>query len=231
MSLPTQSGKYKGSPIAWAVKPTGNNNLPTFIVTWTLALIEINGEWQQITSGDTIDAYYYLRNKNGEANKFTLEMLRDVFGWDTASYSSLAGNSWGDVEAQLVIEMETYEGRTRPKVKYTNPADWEGGAHETDAGLVADMDAKYGSELRAMFSGNSGTPPKPTSTPARDAMTAAWNKFTKTTDNAGKPKEEIGNRWKNAVAAYFGATVDAKSLVAEQWNRFAADNFIDSGPL
>lgn len=108
-------------------------------------------------AGDTITAYLYTSDKAIGRTVETLELL----GWD------LQANN-GDLstlhetpllhgrQSEIVVENETYEGKTRAKVKWINGPDGGGRAE----GMPANEAQAFAAALRAkVYGSKAGKPP------------------------------------------------------------------------
>jgi hypothetical protein len=70
--------------------------------------------------------------------------------WD-GSLTSLATNQWQPPECQFSVKADVYEGVTRYKIDWMNPYDaTPGGGGNVDADKAKALDAKYGSQFRAL---------------------------------------------------------------------------------
>lgn len=120
-------------------------------------------------AGDRITWYGYLSDAALERTVASLQIL----GWDPKEHGGdvKALNGTGilaEAEADIVVEMETYEGETRPKVKWVN---------EPGGGLGAGMDAVEADAFSASLRQKvlSAAKPKPNGQrgPARASAPAA----------------------------------------------------------
>lgn len=111
-------------------------------------------------AGDRITWYGYLSDKALERTIASLEIL----GWDSAEHDgrieSLNGTGiLADNEAEIVVELEEYNGDVRPKVKWVNRPG--GGMGEA---MGADEAATFSATLRQKILSAKG--PKATTKPA-----------------------------------------------------------------
>ena len=222
----SKPGKFLARPLEWGVSEKGPNNLPAFTVKWELTAEWQNEQWCDTESGEIFQDVY-LFQKNRSPNKFAINSLIAALGWDGRSFASLAETDWGACEVQLNLENETYDGKTRLKVKYLNPRDYVGGgAIQNDPQAVQSLDAKYGSHLRAIAPA-AKTPAKTAARTAKQAANDAWARFKGT--KTGTP-DALVTMFKSAVKTYFGER-DKESIGAEEWDKFAADGFIKAPDL
>jgi hypothetical protein len=109
--------------------------------------------------GGRITWYGYLTDA---ALERTIASLR-ILGWDPTKHDGRIDSLHNsgllvDAEAEVVVEMETYNGETRPKVKWVNEVG--GGMGE---GMPAEEALSFASSLRQKIL--SAQPPKPNSRP------------------------------------------------------------------
>jgi hypothetical protein len=96
-----------------------------------------------VNTGQTIRCDHYL---SSGALKYTFEALR-ASGWVGSSSADMRG--MGTLEVELVIELEEYEGKQYPKVKWVN-APGVSTARPIDAGVRKVIDAEI-ARLAAKF--------------------------------------------------------------------------------
>jgi hypothetical protein len=233
MNLPTQMGRYLAVPTDWSVQESGDNRLATFVCQFSLTQFlvrEPDGDlWADVShQGLEITGYFYLTKKDGTLNVFQLNALQSALGWDGASVRSLAEGDWSSTEIQLTIAEEEYQGKRKVKIQFINPRDWTGDAIQKDPQLVQSLEAKYGSQLRALNGGKAkpaaanNAKPAATGTPQEQVMREAWAKFQE--QHAGGSKEHIAAQWKEKVKAYFGDRQPTAVGLAE-WRQFITDRF------
>lgn len=128
------------------------------------------------TIGDRITWYGYLSDAAIERTVATLEKL----GWDPAKYDGrLESLHNTDVlhgaAAEIVVEMETHEGKTRAKVKWVNfPG--EGGMGEGMA--VQDVTA-FSDSMRAKILSAKGPTPNGKAGPSKQPVAAGAGRSSK----------------------------------------------------
>jgi hypothetical protein len=121
--------------------------------------------FENVSSGDRITWYGYLSDKALERTITSLEVL----GWDAAAHGGQIDRLHGtDVlvghEAEIVVEMEVYEGKANPKVKWVNAVG--GGLGD---GMPADEAVTFGASMRQKILSAAASKPKanPKPGPAR----------------------------------------------------------------
>lgn len=117
--------------------------------------LQINVGFVQPETGDTITAYLHTTDK---AWPYTEEKLRNM-GWDPVVYGyrfedlNMDPSPMQGFKAQIVVEAETYEGKTRHKVKFINAPG--GGIQRLEPAEAQSFAAK----LRARLTGQSHLAP------------------------------------------------------------------------
>jgi hypothetical protein len=228
MNLPQEAGRYHALPNNWAVNNSKGGNIQ-FVVTFDLLEKLTDNGWNDITSlGQQVTGFFYLTQNNGnELNKRTVQNLREVLGW-VGGANELANGEYGNIEVQVTIEFENFDGKSRPKVKWLNPRDYEGpGGAENDLNAIQNLDAKYGPQLRALTAATTTTL-KPKEDANKIAAQTCWERF-RASAPAGATKEDIAAQWKKSIAVYFG-TKDPKTITALEWQAFSRDEFKKSSP-
>ena len=89
---------------------------------------------------------FYVVKKDGALNTTTIKQLKESLGWNGAFKSIL--DLPPDVEVQITVKVESYNGADVYKAGWINPGDHTPtyGASPED---VAKLDARFGSLLRA----------------------------------------------------------------------------------
>ena len=177
---------------------------------------------------------WFIR-KDGKPNDRGVETLRDVLGWD-GNPDSIENKTWQPPACQVVVKADEYDGKTRFRVEWINPLDHQGaglkGANDSD---VADLKARFGATLRALFGTQAVKAPKPNgkplppppsrapaqkSAPPAGSKERAWAAFCAT--NASHPKpldhDELTAEWVRIMAELFGNKPEAEFTPAD-WAR------------
>jgi len=176
-------GRFKAQPLDWTVDETGTNKLLTFIVKFECVSWLYENEWHDAAYGE-ITGYFYLLKRDGTVNTHAVDSVKQAFGWDGRGVQSLHEGDWRNANVQLTVEEEEYNGRKQLKIKWLNPADYDGGgfsrvAWDTIKGKVSVLDAK----LRALNGAPSSapkpppgkpTPPKPAPARVPGEPPSAW---------------------------------------------------------
>lgn len=151
MNLPDREGRFIARPVEWSVSEQGENNLATFIVKFeTVQWFDDRDQTWYDVPGEIV-GYFYMEKKDGTANERTIKSIREAFGWDGIDLNALHNNDWSTTEVQLTLENETWQGKTRLKVKWLNPRDYAGGQFERAAPeTVKAIGSRLGAKLRAL---------------------------------------------------------------------------------
>lgn len=234
MNMPKEEGRYLASPKEWGVEENTKTGTVGFSCLFALNSQWDGEQWVDRTMEDLeITGFFNLIKKDGQPNEYSIQSLRDALGWSGASFADLNGDGWYNdaIEVQLVLKNEEYEGKTRLKVRYLNPRDYEGGnggVKKAADSEIQNLDSKYGPALRAINGGASApaqskpSAPKPTNPAPPAAKMEAWKAFQ--VKCKGVEQGEVAERWKRSVRSYFDGK--APDLVKdEEWRAFKADNF------
>jgi hypothetical protein len=127
-------------------------------------------EWQDYDQ--SITAYLVLLGGDGKLTK-NYDSVKEVFKWDGQDIEALNNTDYNTVLIQFSCASETYEGKSRRKVTWIDPADADpnraAGVKKLDTGAFAALKSKFGQAVKA----NGGTTapaaakplPKPSSRP------------------------------------------------------------------
>lgn len=109
-----------------------------------------------------LHGYLYLVSKDNEPYK-TAEQLKKALGWDGTDFDFLDDTDFSQITIQFRVQMETYEGKLRPKIAWVDHADAQPGASikKLDKAEIKALDAKFAKALKALSGGA-----KPKSVPA-----------------------------------------------------------------
>lgn len=108
-----------------------------------------------------IEGELYVIKTDGSVNQRALQTMRDVLGWNGDFTVLEQPGAWNTSPCQIEVENETYNNRTRLRVKWINPHDWDGGGRRAEAGLASRLAAQHGAAVRAMFGGSPAASPPP----------------------------------------------------------------------
>lgn len=188
----------------------------------------VDGQWVDVQPGQSIDAYITLEKSDGSMNTVNIDHLKASFGWDGVDPFWLQDNDLSQIQVQLTLENDTYNGKTKLKVQWIDPPGTEhGGIKRTEGDDRRRITDKLASKLRALSGGVVTGPPKPAGRPAAvtptapapapadgpPAATAAapvpltikyvWDRWVA----ACKSKEKAGELWKSIVVPMFPGVI------------------------
>jgi hypothetical protein len=214
-----------------SVTETGQNKLATFVARYSILEEFVDGAWADVSGeGLSIDGYHYLEKRDGAVNEFTIDALKEAFGWDGRDVYWLEDNDLPN--CQITLKYETHEGRERMKIKWLNPYDSEGGmVSKATPEVRKKISGRLGSKLRAIAgttpaaqrpTGTPKTPPRAAPKPAGPTATMedAWAAFADTQAASATPisDEWISSEWFRIIAELTGKT-DPAAVTPEEWYR------------
>jgi hypothetical protein len=163
--MPTTAGRYTAIILEKAVSETGPNNLATWVAKYQLTAAWNGEAWEQVEQGLEITGYHYIEKKDGSINETSIKAFKEALGWDGKDVLWLNDFDHNETQVQLVIEADTYNGKTSLKVKWLNAMDSDpngGGIKQADEGTRKSIANRLGSKLRALGGGTSvAAPAKP----------------------------------------------------------------------
>lgn len=207
----TRTGTFRGKASDWGVSLTSEKKVPQFVfdVQLTEYWDEDEGQWLDYADqNEHITAYLTMFSSEGKLLKNT-EQIMKVFGWDGESFTRLAEGDYSDVEFQVRIRDNDYEGATVPyQVAWLDEYDATPGRsiNKLDAKGLKDLDKTMATVLKKNVSGS-----KPKSAPTNPKDKAKTEVTTEKTDD-GLPDKEF---------------VDGKETAASKQRRNAAQRKID----
>lgn len=169
-----RAGIFMAMPASWKVKTFPNSSSVAISIEFRI-LAQLDGsEWTDWTSYDEVRCWgdFFVVKKDGKPNVATVQQLAASIGWQ-GSLRQVVGGAPPEVKVQITVKDETYNGKTFFKASWINPEDYVPTGGGADADEVGQLDARFGSLLRAAASG-SGKPPasKPKTAPAPSAEAA-----------------------------------------------------------
>lgn len=133
MALPDREGRFKATIVQSVVKETGPNNLLTFKARYSLTDWWDGAAWIPWSEYCAeIEAYHYLTKRDGQLNLHTIESLCASLGWNR-DVAALDDTDWSHTPVQVTLASEEYQGKSRLKVQFLNPIDYEGASDFTKA--------------------------------------------------------------------------------------------------
>lgn len=160
MSQPlTRAGIFKAKPIEWAVRRTeGSKSVAINIRFHIIAQLD-TGEWVDWSTYEDHHVYgaFYVVKKDGGVNQNPVEQLSQCLGWN-GSFAQVLNQAPPDVVVQITVKEDEYHGKTSFKVQWMNPGDHAPGMRGEDESGAKELDAMFGSQLRAVATASSGAP-------------------------------------------------------------------------
>jgi len=143
-------GVFKARPVAMGLK-NGSEGSKSAAV-WIEFQIEAQLDGTEWTSwaeyeDHSIIGDFWIIKKDGSINQPTVARLAEVLDWD-GNPDTICGNP-PDIPVQITVGEETYNGQTRLKVQWLNPVDYQGGVASATPEQVKQINAQFGSLLRA----------------------------------------------------------------------------------
>jgi hypothetical protein len=240
--LLNREGRFIANIVASGVK-IEDGKCPQFAAEFVVKLEWVDDVWQE-THPEEISEWFTLRNKNGALNKINCESIIKSLNWDGRSFTALNQADFSQVEVQIVTRFEPDQnGKSRLRVKYLNPRDYEGGGvSKADPNALRALDAECGSLLRATFGGTGAkaTATRPTASPSPGngqthpatptaakspldtAKANAWAAFKAA--NEAMPEAEIPDVWRAAIKAFLPGKL-SKDWSEREWNEFTRCRF------
>ncbi len=236
-----REGTFLATPVDWSVRDS-RNGLPEFVCRFTLDaeydaashdFVDCSAEGMEV-----IDSWnlVYMKGNKPVRNEINVSNLEVAIGWPDRDVRTLNDSDWSKTQVQLKLADEEYNGKTRLRVKYINPRDYQPGIKKANPDSLAKMAATFGAVLKAGIAraaqrpASSPATPRPAANPSpteqlrEQAKRDAWAKF----NALAKPSatvEEIADAWRKAIANYFGEGTTASQLGRQQWESLIADNF------
>jgi len=169
------------------------------VAIYMKAIIEeafVDGEWEDWKSYDVeTEGYLYIVKKDETLNTSLIEAVMRGTGWN-GNFASIVDGTWQPTPCQISCDANEYNGQTSYRISWVD--DWnrepKGGATNVAPDKVKALNAKYGSQFRALAgkrqpaapsNGGPKTPPARTAPPAnvtRELATTAANEAVATGD-------------------------------------------------
>lgn len=144
-----QSGIFKVRPTKWEVYEAQSGAVAvsmTFRVVEELAEDRSWASWAEYEEHIVYGSWWVVK-KDGKINVGALEQLVECLGWD-GNLTSIVDPA-PDKVVQVTVKEEEYDGTVRYKASWMNPEDFEGGSFGVDEAGVKQLQAKFGSLMRA----------------------------------------------------------------------------------
>ncbi len=146
-----QSGIFRCKPLSWEVQEAQSGAVG--INMSFLVIEELDGDkW---LSWDEAGEYmfwgtFWVVKKDGTVNQSAVDQLAKSLGWN-GDLASVVDSAVGNLPlVQVTVKEEVYEGVTRYKGSWMNPAEYTGGSGGgADPAKVKELKGRFGSLLRA----------------------------------------------------------------------------------
>lgn len=190
------AGRFKARIVNHGVGITRDKELPQWVARFAAYeqegfLTDANGQFILDAAGrqtlgwvpldDEYDLTEYLPlayiNKEGQQEfTNTFVSLQEALGWTPDPndlFGSLQNLDLSQVNVQIVVDEEEYQGKTRYKVQFVNPVDYEGGGvRQLDGDNLRKINNTWAAAFRAKFGGGGGGSAAPAPAGARPAAPA-----------------------------------------------------------
>lgn len=232
MPLVERDGRYMANVVDVAITASGSNKLTTAVVKMATTHELEGSEWNP--ANYDITAWVFLEKRDGSLNTVGIDQLKAALGWDGRDPFDLEDQAKVGSVVQVQCAAETYEGKSRMKVKWIYPAD--GGQVQTERLSEPERQA-IRTRLCPKLRANAGGTPvatiaqKPPSVPQverkagpagstppvvpKDPRFAAQQEFNRTCGSSS-PAEQLA-RWNAMLTTNFAGQRES-DLSPEQWD-------------
>jgi hypothetical protein len=162
-----REGIFKALPQSWKVKQFDSSTAVAIEIEFAI-LAQLDGsEWVDWSNYEEhrVRGDFWVVKKTGQANIKTVEALRDAIGWN-GSLKGIVGTKPPECVVQVTVKAEDYNGKTFYKAAFINPGDYQPGSEGADASEVDQLEARFGSLLRAAAGPMKAKAPAPKPAPA-----------------------------------------------------------------
>jgi len=147
-----REGIFKARPFKWDVRKADSGAIAVSFGFEILAQYDNNGGW--IDWPDT-DFFCYgdwwVVKKTGQINTAPVDQLVLSLNWD-GGLKTVPSSECPETVVQITVKAETYQEKTRYKASWMNPEDYTPGGIGASAEEAQQLDAQFGSLLRAAAS-------------------------------------------------------------------------------
>ena len=167
MPLPNREGRFQAYAARHALRYVGQNKLPTLVAEYqVLNELQGDGSWADVSVEQfQISGFHYLQKLDGQLNTVTIDQLRRAWPqWDGRDLAALEAADLSQTLVQITVGIETFNGKTSPKVNWLSAADddSQGGLAVKDPKAAREIASTLGAKLRAHAGGTQmkGAPPQ-----------------------------------------------------------------------
>ncbi|HUU94341.1 MAG TPA: hypothetical protein VM487_01260, partial [Phycisphaerae bacterium] len=129
MSALDREGRFQAYISKHALKEIGQNGLTAFTAEYAVATEQQpDGSWADVSGEQlTIAGVHFLEKLDGQLNLSTIDQIkRAIPDWDGVDLLALDDADLAQVCVQITVAMDTWQGKTRPKVQWLAAFDDEG---------------------------------------------------------------------------------------------------------
>jgi hypothetical protein len=168
----------------WGIQESKKTSSVAWACLWRLTEFydPVSKQWCEYASlGREITSFTYFVKADGTPSPNGVEQLQRAIGWNPGDLNALQKGDWSKQGAQLTIEYEQFNGKTKPKVQWLDA--WDAtptrGVSKVDDSKLSSLQAKLGGQLRASVPqaqgapAPAGRPPAPPPPPAPAARAQA----------------------------------------------------------
>jgi len=158
MPLPNREGRFQAYAARHALRYVGQNKLPTLVAEYqVLNELQGDGSWADVSAEQfQISGFHYLQKLDGQLNTITIDQLRRAWPqWDGRDLAALEATNLSQTLVQITVGIETFNGKTSPKVNWLSAADddSQGGLTMKDPKAARGIVNALGAKLRAHAGG------------------------------------------------------------------------------
>ena len=157
-----REGTFKVAMNNWGIQNARETQSVALVIEFRV-LSQMDGDqwidWSEYEE-HTITGWFWIIKKDGGINTVTVESLAGAIGWD-ADLTKIQ-NGPPSVACQITTAQEEWNGKISLKVKWINPEDYVPGLKTESPAEVADINARFGSQLRAAAASAKAKAPAPT---------------------------------------------------------------------
>lgn len=165
MNYLDQAGIFKVRPLDWRVRSYESSQAVAIEIDFIVVAHYDNGDWVSWEqAGDwRVRGRYFVTKKDGTPNMDTCQQLAVSMGWG----GSLKATREPPPECivQVTVKAETRDGKTFHNAQWMNPENFVPLAAGADDATVDQLEARFGSLLRAAASGSKKPGAKPAAKP------------------------------------------------------------------
>lgn len=142
-----RAGIFKAKPIKWTLFKSDSGAVAINIEFKVTAQL-VNHEWESWAEYDaTVWGAYWVVKKDQTINTQTVEQLARSIGWN-GDLRALSTPVRSDIEVQITVKEDEYDGKTQYKAGWLNPGNYEP-IDKPDEGDLDDLHGRFGSLLKA----------------------------------------------------------------------------------